>query len=105
MSGLSNRLFIGVGGHVAAIDAATGEEIWRTKLKGSGFVTVAVTPAGVFGGANGELFRLDPATGSSLWHNKLRGLGIGIVAFPGASETAAEVAAEAQRRAAAAAAT
>ncbi len=102
MSKLSDRLFIGVGGHVVAIDPATGEEIWRTKLKTSSFATVAVTEAGLFGGAGGELFRLDPATGAILWHNKLRGLGMGIVTFPGAGETAGQAAAEAQRRAAAA---
>ncbi len=103
MSSLSTRLFIGVGGHVVAIDPATGEEVWRTKLKTSSFATVSLTDAGLFGAAGGELFRLDPATGSVLWHNKLKGLGMGLVAFPGSADVAGAAAAIAQQRAAAAA--
>jgi len=100
---MTNRLFIGVGGHVVAIDPATGEEIWRTKLKTSSVATVAVVNGRLLGAANGELFCLDPATGSVLWKNRLAGLGMGVVTFPGGSDATAAEVAEQLRRAAAAA--
>jgi len=78
----SNQLFIGVGGHAVALDVATGEELWRTKLKG-GATTIAIVDGKLYGGSGGELFRIDPATGQILWRNKLPGLGLGVVAFPG----------------------
>ncbi len=77
MTRLGNRLFIGVGGHAVALDPASGEEIWRTKLKTSSVATVAIVGGALYGAANGELFRLDPATGAILWKNRLKGLGMG----------------------------
>jgi outer membrane protein assembly factor BamB len=100
MARFKDRIFIGVGGHVVAIDAATGEEVWRTKLKTTNMATVWADGKRVYGGAQGELFCLDPATGDRLWHNRLKGLGMGVVAFPSNS---AEVAAAAAAAAAASA--
>jgi outer membrane protein assembly factor BamB len=77
------RLYIGIGGHVVAIDAASGEEIWRTKVKGSMFVTVFMSGREVYAGANGELFCLRADTGEIVWHNKLKGLGMGVIGFAG----------------------
>jgi outer membrane protein assembly factor BamB len=74
-------IYIGIGGHVAAIDTTTGEELWRTKLKRNSYITVLVRPNAVFGAASGELFCLDPATGAIRWRNGLPGLGTGIIAF------------------------
>jgi outer membrane protein assembly factor BamB len=84
----TDRLFVGLGGHIVAVDAASGEEIWRTHLKGSDVVTVTVAGNRVFGGTKGELFCVDPSTGSILWHNRLKGLGTGILAF---ASTGAEI--------------
>ena len=95
MGRLADRLFIGVGGHVAAIDAASGAELWRTKLKTSSIATVAIVNDRLYGSAGGELYCLDPSTGAIRWHNKLKGLGMGIVTFPGSGDA---VAAEHQRR-------
>ncbi len=100
----SNVLFIGVGGHAVAIDAATGTELWRTKLKASSFVTVYQAGTRLFAGAGGQLFCLDPASGSVLWRNPLKGLGMGLVAFT-SSASAASAAALQEREAAAVAAT
>ena len=100
MAKFKDRVFIGVGGHVVAIDLTTGAEIWRTKVKRSSFVTLSLSPNRIFAGAGGELYCLDPATGSILWHNKLKGLGFGVVAFAGDSGIVATAAAEAQRQAA-----
>ncbi|HYW51710.1 MAG TPA: PQQ-binding-like beta-propeller repeat protein [Gemmatimonadaceae bacterium] len=96
-------LVIGVGSHVVGIDAKTGFELWRTKLKNSSYVTVSRTGDRVHAGAGGELFCLDARTGELLWHNKLKGLGLGIVAF--ANDFASVLAAQQAAAAAATAAT
>ena len=100
----SDTLYIGVGGHVAAVDRATGQELWRTKVKASSITTVSATGDRIFAGAQGELCCLDAATGSILWRNKLRGLGMGVVTFAdgSAGAIASAAAAEAAHRAAAA---
>jgi outer membrane protein assembly factor BamB len=85
-------LYIGLGGHVVAIDTATGEELWRTKLKIASCVTLTVRSGAVFGGAAGELFCLDPSTGAVRWRNRLPGLGMGLLTF---GENAAAIAADA----------
>lgn len=97
----SDRLFIGVGGHVVALDPATGTELWRTKLKGSSFVTIWHSGNQLFAGANGELFCIDPSAGNILWQNRLKGLGMGVVAFATGSEVVVDSAVAAQRAAAA----
>jgi outer membrane protein assembly factor BamB len=101
MARAGGTLFLGVGGHVVAIDAATGEEIWRTKLKSTTFTTVWSDGKRVYAGAQGELFCVDAAAGNVLWHNTLKGLGRGIVAFPGSGLEAAAAVAAAQAAAAA----
>jgi len=95
-------LVIGIGGHAMALDPTTGAEIWRTKLKGNPFVTVAVSDGRVFAATSGEVFCLDIGTGEVLWHNALKGLGIGVVSFASSHEVVVEAAVEAQRRAGAA---
>jgi outer membrane protein assembly factor BamB len=100
----SQRLVIGIGGHVVALDPASGSEVWRTKLKRSEFVTVSPAGSVVFAGAGGELFCLDATAGQILWHNRLKGLGHGLIAFAGSDEAASAAAIAARRRAAAAAA-
>jgi outer membrane protein assembly factor BamB len=97
-------LYIGLGGHVVAIDRDTGAELWRCKLRSSSFVTISVEGDAIYAGANGELFCVDAATGTIRWHNKLRGLGTSVVAF-GGSESTSAAAAQAAAAAAAAAAT
>ena len=91
----SGPLYIGVGGHVLAIDRATGAEIWRCKLRRSFFVTITVEPEAIYAGAEGELFCIDPATGSIRWHNRLKGLGTSIVAFGSSGATVNTAAAQA----------
>jgi len=74
-------IILGIKSHVVSVDATSGRELWRTKLKGAQFVTVYQRRDRIFAGAAGELFCLDTARGSILWHNKLKGLGYGIVCF------------------------
>jgi outer membrane protein assembly factor BamB len=95
-------LYIGIGGHIVAIRASTGEELWRTKLKRSSFVTINVRPGAVYGGAAGHLFCLDPSTGAIRWQNRLSGLGTSLVSFADStSPVAAAAAATAQAAASA----
>ena len=98
------RLYIGIKGHVVAIDPITGTEIWRTKLKTSSFATVHLVGGRLYAAAGGELFALDQISGQIVWNNPLKGLGFGVIAFPGASDTVVMEMVEQQRRAAAAAA-
>jgi outer membrane protein assembly factor BamB len=83
-----DRLFIGIGGHVVAIDASSGQEQWRTKIASSTVTTVALVEGALYGAAHGVLARLDPSTGTTLWTNKLPWLGLGVVTFPGADSGA-----------------
>jgi outer membrane protein assembly factor BamB len=98
----SDALIIGIGGHVVSIDPATGTELWRTKLKGSDFVTVCDAGQYIYAGSAGVLFCLDASTGRILWKNELRGLGTGLVTFM-ANDGAAGAAALTKKRQAAAA--
>jgi len=104
MARSNEPVIIGVGSHVVAIDPSTGTEIWRTKLKMAGLVTVSVAGRRVYAGASGELFCLDVATGDILWRNRLKGLGMGVVAFPGSSDLLVDAEAARQRQASGAAA-
>ena len=102
MSTPKDVLFIGIGRHVVAIQASTGDELGRTKLKMSAtYTTIVVRPEGIFAGAGGHLVCLDPATGAIRWHNSLDGLGHSTISF-GESSTATAMASAAAAAAAAA---
>lgn len=81
-------LFIGVSGKVLALDADTGAEIWRTKLKGSGTVLLHRDASRLYASVSGELFCLDAESGATRWHNKLKGLGMGLVSMATTAEDA-----------------
>jgi outer membrane protein assembly factor BamB len=97
-----NAIYLGIRGYVLAVDRATGQELWRTRLKGSDFVNVVLDGGALFATARGELYRVDPVTGSILWTNRLAGLGRGLITLAGAGQAVS--AAEKQRLDAAAAA-
>src|SRR5687768_74927 len=73
--------FVGIKSSILAIDERTGGEVWRTKLKGSDFVTVLWDGEALLAANGGELFRLEPQTGALMWHNELKGLGRGVVSL------------------------
>lgn len=102
-------LYIGAGAHVCAIDALTGVELWRTKIKNnSTLISLLVRDGMVFAGAGGRVYALDAFSGQLLWQNDLKGLGWGTVlmAMEGQAimDAAAAAAVVAQQRAAAASA-
>ena len=73
-------LFIGIRGHVLALDRSTGQELWRTRLTGD-FVNVVLDSGDLYATASGELHCLDAATGQVRWSNELRGLGRGLISI------------------------
>lgn len=83
--------YIGIGGHIVALNTTSGEEIWRSEIKSSSYVSICVVGDQVFAGAGGELFCLSAASGELLWHNKLKGLGHGLIAFAGSELSAASM--------------
>src|SRR6266567_2047654 len=74
----SELVLIGIRGSVVALNRATGEEVWVTRLKGINFVNVIVEDDRVLATCYGEIYCLDALTGEVLWHNRLRGYGIGL---------------------------
>ncbi|HLK62405.1 MAG TPA: PQQ-binding-like beta-propeller repeat protein [Bryobacteraceae bacterium] len=71
-------IYIGIHGCVLALDRATGEEIWRTKLRGD-FVNVVLQDGALYAASGGEMFCLDPSSGHIRWNNRLKGLGLGLI--------------------------
>jgi len=76
---------IGIKGHVIALDSVTGQEIWRTRLRGD-FVNLALADGNLYATANGQLYCLDPGTGHIRWKNELKGLGFGLISIATGSQ-------------------
>ena len=99
------RLFVGIYHSVVALDAGTGQELWRQKLGGS-YVSVLWDGTQLFASAKGQVFCLDPRDGTVLWNSPLKGLGMGLVGMASSrlASGGESSSAEFQRRAAAGAA-
>lgn len=74
----TDLIFVGIKGSVVALNRVTGEHVWSTHLKGSGFVNVVLDKEALVASCYGEIFCLDPLTGNGLWHNPLKGFGLGL---------------------------
>jgi outer membrane protein assembly factor BamB len=73
-------IFVGIKNSVIAVDARTGDEVWRAKLRGmTDFVTVLWDGEFLVAATYGEVFGLDWRDGTITWHNKMKGLGLGLV--------------------------
>src|SRR5438132_1203737 len=99
---MNNTIYIGIKGHVVAVDRTTGSELWRTHLAGSTYVTVYTDGGGLFAGTRGRLYCLDRTTGSILWTNELSGLGYNMITFSGSTIAAAAAERDERRETAAA---
>lgn len=111
MAAKRDTLYVGVGRCVIALDAKTGDEMWRTKLphSGSSVVAILLKNGCLYVGHCGRAYGLDARTGDILWENGLRGTGWGPVLMamegahgctpPGVGAAYAEI--ESRRRAAA----
>lgn len=108
---MQQYIYLGIGGHVLALDPATGREIWRTSI-GSSWGSAGITGVTLLGGrlyatCQGELTCLDPQTGAVQWKNTLSGMGTGFIALAGGEDqgaAASDAAAQVQATAAASAA-
>jgi outer membrane protein assembly factor BamB len=94
----TNLIFIGIAGTVLALDRATGQEVWRTRLVGSDFTNVVFLNGDLYATAGGELFCLDAATGKLRWQNPLKGLGVGLVTIAAPESRQAIAMSEKHRR-------
>jgi outer membrane protein assembly factor BamB len=86
---VDDLVIIGIKGTVLALYRETGQEVWRTKLKGCDFTNLTRDGDRVYAAASGELFCLEGATGAVLWNNPLKGMGFGIVTIASADQTPA----------------
>jgi outer membrane protein assembly factor BamB len=75
---IAQLIFIGIKGSVVALNRATGQQEWATRLKGSDFVNVVLQDGAVLASCCGEIFCLDALTGILMWHNPLKGFGTGL---------------------------
>ena len=100
---LPTLIFVGIKNSVVALDARTGEEVWRVKLRGmTDFVTVHWDGEFLVAATYGELFGLDSRDGTITWHNKMKGLGLGLVSLASSrapTTTSPVIAAAAHQRA------
>lgn len=104
-SNTRQTLYLGIKGSVVALDRTSGIEIWRTKLKSSGFTNVVLDGDRVLATVQGQIFSLDAGSGAAIWTNPLRGLGYGLCTIAGgASASLPAMAQQIQDEAAAAAA-
>ncbi len=74
----SELVYIGIKGSVVALNRATGEQVWATRLKGSEFVNVVLDGGVLLATTSGEVFCLEALSGNGLWHNRLKGFGTGL---------------------------
>jgi len=74
-------VYVGIKNFIVSLDNRSGAEMWRTKLRGSDFVTVLWDGESLFAANSGEVWRIEPLTGSIMWHNQLKGLGRGVVSL------------------------
>jgi outer membrane protein assembly factor BamB len=86
---IEDVLFIGIKGTVLALHRASGQELWRTKLKSCQFVNVMQEGDRIYASTLGEVFCLESASGRILWNNPLKGMGYGLVAFANAPQVPA----------------
>jgi outer membrane protein assembly factor BamB len=78
---MSKEVYIGVKGKVVAYDKYTGEELWRTHLRGSNFVSICVDDDIIIAHSEGHLFGLNKSNGEKKWENKMQGLGYGLASI------------------------
>ena len=109
-----NLVFVGFNSRVLALDRDTGDIVWSwqaPKPKSGGYVTLLLDGDRLIVSVNGYMYCLEPETGDLFWNNDTKGCGTGvtsIVSVRGQSShdvLAGAASNEAQRQAAAAAAT
>jgi outer membrane protein assembly factor BamB len=77
----SKFVYIGIRGSVVALDRASGQQVWATRLKGYDFVNLMVLDDAILATSYGEIYCLNQLSGKTLWHNPLKGYGTGLAAI------------------------
>ncbi len=74
-------IYVGTGRYVAALDASSGTEMWRTKLPSamSNIVSLMLDGPSLYVGHSGCVYRLNAQTGAIEWQNGLPRTGHGAV--------------------------
>jgi outer membrane protein assembly factor BamB len=88
---MTSAIYIGIHGDVIALDRTTGQQLWKTELKGTDFVNLMLDNDRVLAATKGEIFCLDAATGQLIWRNDLPGEGRGLVTIATASGSSASM--------------
>ena len=86
-----NLIHVGIKGSVIALSRFTGQEVWRTKLKGWGFVNLHYSGDDLMAATRGEVYCLDPSTGQIRWGNEMPGLGYGLICVAGSPNNVAAI--------------
>lgn len=95
MASMSEKIFVGARGFVAALDAESGEQVWRTRLPSgapTSLLTMLLKGGRLYMGYADRAYCLESNTGAILWTNE-----VGApddqpmrLAMPGATEFASE---------------
>ena len=91
---MNKSVYIGIRGSLICYDIISGKELWRTHLKGSGFVSIYIDDDIILAHTGGHLFGVKKSDGSQIWENKMKGLGYGLASIstmgPGGMEEMAK---------------
>lgn len=94
----AHTVYLGIRGYAIALSRSTGEERWRTNLKGAEFVNLTLDGDQLLATTKGEIYCLDATTGEIRWHNTLSGCGWGIATVVTAAAPTHSIGPEAEER-------
>jgi len=81
---IEKLLFVGFNARVAALDADTGDMIWRWKApnRAGGYVTLQlIGTRRLIAAIDGYIYCLDPMSGEPIWLNETKGFGTGVTSI------------------------
>jgi outer membrane protein assembly factor BamB len=103
---IDDLVFVGLNGHVVAMDRRSGEIVWSKVHLEGGYLSLLLDGDLLAVSSHGYVYCLDPLTGDLLWENPLEGKGTGvacIVSVRGQNPSTVSTQASAQAAAAVAA--
>lgn len=85
---LSDLLFTGFNGRVAAVHRDTGEILWEWQAPfGNGYVSLLPDGDRLIVSVSGYLYALDAWSGAAMWMNQMKGYGMGVASLATMSAT------------------
>jgi hypothetical protein len=97
---IDDLVFVGLNGHVVAMNRKNGEIAWSNDQHRGGYVSLLLDGDRLVVSSDGYLYCLDPLNGDVLWENPLKGKGTGvacIVSVRGQSSLTASIQAASAR--------